>query len=151
MGPDELTAAQLIERRHPGALFSIITVPQANGARALGMGSAPAFRVVRGAALKDATLQLADYESTITLLRVDGKPVWKAEPDKHWPRMGEVVEGLLYLGGNTSVYPSPAIYLEPAYQQELRRRAAILKSYSGQDFITVIDGLVKQAAVPPLH
>jgi hypothetical protein len=145
MGPDDLTVAQRIEQRHPGVLFSVITVPLASGAQALQMGAAPSFRVVHGSELENAAYQLTDYASTITSGNTHGKPAWKAEPDKHWPRMGEVVDGLLYLGGNTSVYPPPSIYLDPVYQTELRRRAQIIKDYSGQDFLTVIDSLVKEA------
>jgi 16S rRNA G966 N2-methylase RsmD len=109
------------------------------------MGEPPSFRVVHGGELEQADFQFTDYASTVTQVTVDGKKVWKLEPDKHWPAMGRIVDGLLYLGGNTSLYPSPTIYLDPPYQKELRRRAAIIKSFSGQDFISVIDGLVKQA------
>jgi hypothetical protein len=143
--PEDRVAAQLIERKHPGVLFSIVAIPLPNAAKALKMGSPPSFRVVHGSELEQANFQLTDYASTVTEATVDGKNVWKLEPDKHWPAMGKIVDGLLYLGGNTSLYPSPTIYLDPVYQQELRRRAAIIKSFSGQDFISVIDGLVKQA------
>jgi hypothetical protein len=37
------------------------------------------------------------------------------------------------------VRPSPKIYLDPAYQRELRRRAAIIKEFSGQNFTPAID------------
>jgi len=50
----------------------------------------------------------------------------------------------LYLGPDrTFLYPSPTIYLDPAYQQELRR---IFKEHSGQDFMPALDDLVKEAA-----
>jgi hypothetical protein len=39
--------------------------------------------------------------------------------------------------------------LDPGYQQELRRRAAIIKDYSGQDFMPAIDDLVRQAGGAP--
>lgn len=146
---EEPTVAELIERRHPGGLFSIMTVPLDNAAKALRMGPAPSFRVVHGSELESMDFQLTDYDSTVTWSTVNGKEVWKLEPAKGWPRMGEVVDGLLYLGGNHSIYPPPTIYLDPVYQQELRRRAAIIKDYSGQDFLTVIDDLVKQAKQSP--
>ena len=41
---------------------------------------------------------------------------------------------------------TPTIYLDPAYQRELRRRASIIKDHSGQDFMLVLDDLVKEAA-----
>jgi hypothetical protein len=142
--PEDPTVAQRIERKHPGALFSIVSVPLANAAKALNLGPAPSFTVVRGSALEHADFQLTDYDSTVTLVSVNGKQVWKLEPAKHWPPMGNVVDGLLYVGGNNSLYPSPTIYLDPVYQQELRRRALIIKNYNGQDFTPGIDELVKE-------
>ena len=62
--------------------------------------------------------------------------------------MGEVVDGLVYLGGDEATeYPSPSIYLEPDYQKQLRRRAAIIKDYNGQDFGVILDDLIKAAEV----
>jgi len=142
--PEEPTVAQIIERKHPGALFSIVSVPLPNAAKALSLGPAPSFGVVKGSALEHADFQFTDYDSTVTLVSVNGKPVWKLEPDKHWPPMGNVVDGLLYVGGNHSLYPPPTIYLDPVYQNELRRRALIIKNYSGQDFTPGIDELVKE-------
>ena len=48
-----LTVAEIIERRHPHALFSIVTVPDALAAGMLGLGPAPGFRPVRGGGLED--------------------------------------------------------------------------------------------------
>jgi hypothetical protein len=59
--------------------------------------------------------------------------------------MGEVVDGVLYVGEQTLLHPSATIYLEPAYQQELRRRISIIKDHSGQDFMPVLDDLVREA------
>ena len=58
--------------------------------------------------------------------------------------MGDVVDGLLYLGGDSSLFPSPTIYLDAAYAKELRRRAAIIKQETGQDFVAVVDDLVRE-------
>ena len=67
--------------------------------------------------------------------------------DKKWPPMKDIVDGVLYLGPDkTLLYPSPKIYLDPAYQQELLRRVSIIKDHSGQDFMPVLDDLVKEAA-----
>jgi hypothetical protein len=144
--PAEPVAAQRIERDHPAALFSVVMVPKAAAAQALGMDATPpVFRVVHGTALADAPFQLTDYATTVTPRVVDGTTKWTLDPDKHWPCMGDVVDGLLWVGGNTSVFPSPTIYLEPDYQRELRRRAAIIQAYSGQDFTSVLDDLVRQA------
>lgn len=149
---DTPTAAQRLERDHPGALFAIVTVPTAEGARALGLGDAPGFKVV-DASMADVTAQVINAETRVTFAPGAADPV-QVSPDRHWPRLGNVVDGVLWVGGFHAAYPSPTIYLDPAYQRELRRRAAIIKAYGGQDFLTVLDDLVRQgeqarAAAPP--
>jgi hypothetical protein len=139
------TVAQLLERRHPGKLFVVMTVPSANAARALDMDFSPSYRHVRNSGLAQADFQLTDFATTLTPSPGKGKNGWLLQPVKNWPRMGEVVDGLLYLGADESIYPSPEIYLEPGYQQELRRRARIIKELLGQDFAPAIDDLVEQA------
>ncbi len=44
-----------------------------------------------------------------------------------------------------TLYPSPTIYLEPVYQQQLRERALIIKEFNGQDFMPVLDDLITEA------
>jgi hypothetical protein len=126
---DGPTAAQLIDRAHPGSLFVIAVVPTPKAAEELRMGPPPSFEIVRGSALATADFRL----------------FWRSDPEKAWPTLGEVADGVLYVGAQTLVYPPPEIYLDPDYQRELRRHAAIIKDYSGQDFLTVIDGLVEEA------
>jgi len=125
---DGVRAAQLIERKHPGALFSIVAAPRAV-AEAMHLSPAPSFEIVRG-----SELQNADFALIATM-----------NPHKKWPPMGYVVDGVLYVGDQTFLYPPPAIYLDPDYQRELRRRAAIIREFSGQDFMPAIDELVKEA------
>jgi hypothetical protein len=122
-------AAQLIERKHPGALFSIVAAPRAV-AEAMHLGPPPSFKIVRG-----SELQNADFALIATM-----------NPHKRWPPMGNVVDGVLYIGEQTFLYPPPAIYLDPDYQRELRRRAGIIKEFSGQDSTPAIDELVKEAS-----
>src|SRR5690349_7425674 len=65
--PAELVAAQRIERRHPGALFSVVMVPRLPAAQALGMDAAPpVFRVVHGTALERVSFQFTDWATTVT-------------------------------------------------------------------------------------
>jgi hypothetical protein len=125
---DGARAAQLVERKHPGALFSIVAAPRAV-AEAMHLDPPPSFKIIRG-----SKLQNADFASIATM-----------NPHKKWPPMGNVVDGVLNVGDQTSLYPPPAIYLDPDYQRELRRRAAIIKEFSGQDFTPAIDELVKEA------
>jgi len=140
---DTPTAAQQLQRRHPGALFVVVTVPSAEGARALALGEAPAFAVVEHA-IADATAQVINADTAVSTQPGPHGRIVQVIPDRHWPRLGDTVDGVLWLGGNHAVYPSPTIYLDAAYQQELRRRATIIKAYSGQDFLTVLDDLVRQ-------
>jgi len=126
---DEPDAAQLIGRKHPGLLFCIVPVPSAAAAKAMRRGPPPSFRVVRGSELEHADFGM----------------IWNL--DKKWPPMKDIVDGVLYLvPDKTLLYPSPKIYLDPAYQQELLRRVSIIKDHSGQDFMPVLDDLVKEAA-----
>lgn len=127
-GDDGPRAAQLIERKHPGALFVIIAAPPGI-TETMHLEPAPSFKIAKG-----SELQNADF-SVITT----------GNPHKKWPPMGEVVDGVLNVGAQTFAYPPANIYLDPDYQRELRRRAAIIKEFSGQDFIPAIDELVKEA------
>jgi hypothetical protein len=128
-----LRTAQIIEGRHPGALFSIVTVPSPVAAAALHIGPAPSFKATRGS-------DIAHKPFAMT------KENWRAAAHAH-PKefsIGDVVDGVLYVGGNNSLFPSPEIYLDPVYQKELRRRAAIVREMSGQDFVAVVDDLVRE-------
>jgi hypothetical protein len=130
---DGLRTAQIIERRHPGNLFSIVTVPSPAAAAALHMGPAPSFKAPRSSDIEHKPFAMT-------------KENWgAATPTKPGEfTIGEVVDGVLFVGGNSSLFPSPEIYLDPAYAKELRRRAAIIRDMSGQDFVTVVDDLVKE-------
>jgi hypothetical protein len=145
-GLPEPTVAQLIEQKHPGVLFTIALVTTQAAAQTMKMGPPPSFRVIRGSELEHADFGPIAPAWTATPIVVNGKHDWKLDPAKSWPRMGEVVDGVLYLGGDeTRLFPPPEIYLEPAYQQQLRRRAAIIKEFNGQDFTPTLDDLVKEA------
>jgi len=142
----EPSVAQLIEKAHPGALFTITLVTTPTAAQTMKMGPPPSFRVVHGSELEAADFGPIAPAWTATPIVVNGKHDWKLDPAKSWPRMGQVVDGVLYLGGDeTRLFPSPEIYLEPEYQQQLRHRAAIIKEFNGQDFAVTLDDLVKEA------
>ncbi len=128
---DGLRTAQIIERRHPGSLFSIVTVPSPAAAAALHLGPAPSFKAVRGSEIEHAPFAMT-------------KENWTPRDKAGGLTMGEVVDGVLYVGGNSSLFPSPEIYLDKTYAKELRRRAAIVRDMSGQDFVAVVDDLVKE-------
>ncbi|HEV2804664.1 MAG TPA: hypothetical protein VGW57_07025 [Chthoniobacterales bacterium] len=125
---DEPRAAEIIERKHPGALFTIVPAPPA-AAAALQLAPAPSFKTVSGSGF-----ERADFSMIATM-----------NPHKKWPPFGEVVDGVLFVGEQTFVYPNPRIYLDPDYQRELRRRIAIIKEFSGQDFGPGLDDLIREA------
>lgn len=129
---DGLRTAQIIERRHPGALFSIVTVPVPAAAAALHMDPAPSFLPVRGSDV---------FDKPFAMTKPDWTPATLGRNDL---RIGDVVDGLLNAGGDSSLFPSPTIYLDRTYAKELRRRAAIIRQMSGQDFVAVVDDLVKE-------
>ena len=130
-----LVAVQRIERDHPGAVFGVMAVPLATAAVSLHLAPPPSFAVVKG-----TRLEKADF----AMLNERWKGVSKNPPEL---RVGEVIDGLLWLGGNHSLYPSPTIYLDPDYQKELRRHAVIIEEDSGQDFMPGIDELVKMGEI----
>jgi hypothetical protein len=123
----EPRAVQLIERAHPGAIFCVVAVTGAL-AKELHLAPPPSFTIAQGE-LARAKFPAADEEAK-------------------FPPLGEVVDGVLNIEGRTFVYPPPSLYLEPAYLAELRRRVAIHKEVSGQDFGPGIDALVKAAQGP---
>jgi len=129
---DGLRTAQIIERRHPHSLFSLVTVPVPAAAAALHMDAAPGFEAVHGSDIGNKPFAMTS-------------PDW-SETQSHAAgfRIGEVVDGLLYVGGDSSLFPSPEIYLDAAYAKELRRRASIVQAETGQDFVAVVDDLVKE-------
>ena len=130
---DGLRTAQIIEKRHPGSLFVIVTVPSHDAAAALKMGPAPSFRAVHGSDIEHKPFAMTKEHWTAAI---------PARPGGF--TIGEVVDGILNVGGNSSLFPSPEIYLDEAYAKELRRRAAIVREMSGQDFVAVVDDLVKE-------
>jgi hypothetical protein len=131
---DGLHTAQIIERRHPHALFSIVTVPSPAAAAALHLDPAPGFRTVH-----DTDLEIEPFAMT--------GPDW-SETQRHAAgkglRLADVIDGLLYVGHDSELFPSPEIYLDTTYAKELRRRAVIIKAMTGQDFVAVVDDLVKE-------
>jgi len=128
---DGLRTAQIIEKRHPGSLFSFVTVPAPAAAAALHMGPAPSFKTAHGSDVEHASFAMTK-ENWTTHDKAGGLPI------------GDVVDGVLYVGGNASLFPSPEIYLDRAYASELRRRATIVRNMSGQDFVAVVDDLIKE-------
>ncbi len=148
-GFDEPSAAQIIAKKHPGALFIVALVPTQAAAGTMKMPPPPSFRVLRGTPLAKVDFSIIAPAWKAKPAIVNGKHDWALEDSHAWAPMGQVVDGVLYLGGDeTRVFPPPSIYLEPVYQKELRRRMRILKAYNGQDFEVILDDLIKEASAP---
>jgi len=148
-GFTEPSAAQIIEKKHPGSLFVVALVTTPAAAETMQMPPPPSFRIVGGSALAKINFALIAPATKATPVVINGKHDWKLEDSDAWPPMGEVVDGVLYLGcDETRVFPPPSIYLEPVYQKELRRRIRIVKAYNGQDFEPILDDLIKEASSP---
>ncbi len=148
-GYGEPSAAQLIEKKHPGSLFLVALVPTSAAAETMKMPPPPSFRVLRGTPSAKLDFAIIAPAWNAKPVIVNGKHDWQLENANAWAPMGQVVDGVLYLGGDeTRVFPPPSIYLEPVYQKELRRRMRILKAYNGQDFEVVLDDLIKEASSP---
>jgi hypothetical protein len=130
---DGLRTAQIIEKRHPGSLFVIVTVPSPDAVAALKLGPAPSFLAVNG---NDAGKMPFAMTKEHWTAAAPAKPGGFA--------IGDVVDGILNVGGNSSLFPSPEIYLDEAYAKELRRRASIVRDETGQDFVAVVDDLVRE-------
>jgi hypothetical protein len=142
----EPSAAQLIEKEHPGSLFIVALVTTPAAAETMRMPPPPSFRLVRGSALEKLNFAIIAPAWSAKPVVVNGKHEWQLEDSDAWAPMGEVVDGVLYLGGDeTRVFPPPSIYLDPVYQQQLRKRAAIIKAWNGQDFGVILDDLIKEA------
>jgi hypothetical protein len=145
-GFGEPSAAQLIEKEHPGSLFIVALVTSQAAAETMKMPPPPGFRVVRGSALENIDFSIIAPAWDAKPVVVNGRHDWKLEDSNAWGPMGEVVDGVLYLGGDrTRVFPPASIYLDPVYQAELRKRAAIIKAYNGQDFGVILDDLINEA------
>jgi len=149
-GFGEPSAAQLIEKKHPGTLFIVALVTTEAAAETMKMSPPPSFRVLHGSSIAKLNFGLIAPAWNATPVVVNGKHDWKLTDSNAWASMGEVVDGVLYLGGDeTRVFPPASIYLEPAYQKELRRRIRIIKAYNGQDFEPILDDLIKEAEGAP--
>jgi hypothetical protein len=82
----------------------------------------------------------------VRVRRVVGRDTsWVPLGDLRFPPAAQVVDALLYLGADSAtVDPDPAIYRDPAYQKELRRRAPILSEVYGMNFLTDLEDLLRK-------
>ena len=146
-------AAQLLNGSHPGALFTILPLSATEEVlKEIGIANSPNLVVLSGSELGERSYSVIAPRGVRIQVVENGEPVSKPLWKMSWPPMRDVVDGLLWLGGDkTRVEPSPELYLEPAYQNELRRRAAILSEVHGSDYASELQSLVDEARSAKPH
>ena len=143
------TVGEILERRHPGRLFSVLPTDDAAVSAAAGLG--PRRRLAVVGELPLGVESYARFASARTSMRVmvGGERVWRPVNALDWPATATVVDALLLLDGqDEEIRPDPAIYRDPAYQAELRRRAAILAEVYGMDFLPELEALLAPEPSP---
>jgi hypothetical protein len=138
---------ELIERRHPGMLYSIFPLPPSPAiAATLGMRQPPDFKPLAGSDLESRSFGEVLPKGLMRQVTENGVKVWKPFGELPWPPMGHVVEALLYLGDDAAqVEPAPATYLDPVYQRDLRARIPVLREFYGIDFLPELEELIAKA------
>jgi len=145
--PGGMGVGGILEERHPGELHVVWTLPgSAELARSLGFERAPALTVLEESPLGEESFARIAPQGISIQVTVNGRREWKPLGEVSWPPMLEVVDSLLWLGPEeTTVDPDPAIYREPAYQAELRRRAKILGDVYGMEFLPELEELLRSS------
>lgn len=129
-------AADLIQRRHPGRLF----VFWAADAAAVAPGQTPPIvRIAKGTPLGSEPFAPFAPKGIMVQKVVNGQKEWVPMDTSDWPRIDAITDGLIGLGPEHTILPDPAIYADPAYLAELRRRAKILSDVYGMDFDAMLD------------
>ena len=105
------TVAQIIEKKHPGAMFVVALVTTPAAAETMQMPPPPSFRIVRGSALAKIDFALIAPATKATPVIVNGKHDWKLETRTRGRTMGGVMDGVLYLGGDETARVSVAVDL----------------------------------------
>lgn len=138
--PRAPSAAARIAQRDPGALAVVWTLPaDSELARRLGFESAPALRELRGDALAQQSFALVAPRNIQVMVAGE----WTPAGELRWPPLAEMVAALLFVGEqDTQVDPDPALYRDPVYQAELRRRAAILAEVYGLEYLPELEALL---------
>jgi hypothetical protein len=140
------TEAQMIERRHPRALVSILPV-EAETARRIGLPPSPSVTTMAKSRIGSLNYSALAAPGVSMLAKIGGKNVWTPSNDLHWPAVKQVADALINVGdAGTELLPDPVIYRDPTYQAELRRRAGILKEVYGFDFLQELEEQLRAAS-----
>ena len=137
--PWGLRMGEIIERDHPGALFSIVDLPVPSMAATAGLPPATSVTVLKDSPLgKRSFASLLDPEQVIKVV-LEGKPIEVSMGKLDWPASEKVVDAFVNLGPGTHVEADPAVYHDPVYQAQLRERAVIMKAVHRLDFIAMLE------------
>lgn len=136
---------EILSRKASGDYAVVFALPAIPGiADSVDMSAARPFKRATGT-IGGRTFGTVMPKGLMVRRRVEGELKWVPMSYDSLPPIRAVVDALLYLGPeSTQVDPDPAIYREPAYQAELRRRAPILQEVYGMDFLSELERLLEQ-------
>ncbi|OGT59504.1 MAG: hypothetical protein A3E01_01610 [Gammaproteobacteria bacterium RIFCSPHIGHO2_12_FULL_63_22] len=138
------TLVERVEAKFPGTV-STVTPVSATAATELGIDAGATPHLVRVRDLPSAQRSFSVLISPRTAVQVtrDGEKMWMPIRDLPWRSIAETVDALLVLqDSDDGVDPDPAIYRDPAYQAELRRRGRVLEAFYGFDFLSDLEALL---------
>lgn len=133
----------MLDQKFPLAAMSVWTVSDPESAAKWALRQ-NVLRLISGTDVGSQSFG-SFFGNTFGQITVNGEKVWKPMSELDWPPAQEVIDALLYVGDNDStIGADPAIYQDPDYQVELRRRAAILEEVYGFEFLPDLEELLAQ-------
>lgn len=138
------TMGVLIQEKHPGALVSYTLPPADDVPKLTRLPAAPALFELAGTSVGKASFAKIAATDQPIMMTVKGKVVDAPMRKVIWPRAQDVIDGIFNLPPGQEIDPDPVIFRDPAYQAELRRRAAILKEVHGIDFEADLNEILAQ-------
>jgi hypothetical protein len=139
---DRPGVAQLLQR-HGQPLFVVWTLPAKADAAKLDLRD-PEFMVLRGSRLAATNFAELLPPGIMVQVKVGEALEWVPMSAAGWPAAGDVVDGVLHLGGDAATVDADAVLYrsDPQYVAELRRRAAILEAFYGFEFLSGLEALL---------
>lgn len=128
------TLAQLLKDSFPNQIFGIWVFSGTNEERiSMGLDEAYDFKHAKEQGLRGKSFQLLYGDDTYVAEESDGERRWVPLAQDKWVKIDQAVDGVLYLGPNsTTVEADESIYTE-YYLKELERRVRIIDDFFGFD------------------
>ena len=140
---EDASLGDALGRLYPGRTFAVWTVPEKSRlSKSLDRMPVPTIIPVTEHHLGGRSFADAAPTGMMVQRVVDGKKRWEPLTASDWPRMRAMADALLFLGPRTTAEPPPSVFREPAYYDELLRRAKIMSDVFGIEF----GQMVKEAA-----